>query len=260
MTTLPLTVTAWLRWDAVQPLLPATGGRVLDIGAGTGTIGSFLADRYEYVGVEPDPISHTVASERIGTRGVVRNIAIEKLDPAGDFDLVCAFEVLEHIDDDADALSLWSRHLRPGGSIIVSVPRGRDRFSEGDARLGHFRRYDPPELAGKLRDAGFTSVETVVYGSPWGNGQEAVRGVVFRLRPSVKPLAERTAESARFLQPPAWGAHATHAISVPLRYIQRPLASRDVGTGVIAVGRLPDGDTPPRGVFDLARRGDERVR
>ena len=77
MTTLPLTVTAWLRWDAVQPLLPATGGRVLDIGAGTGTIGSFLADRYEYVGVEPDPISHAVASGRIGPRGIVHNLAIE---------------------------------------------------------------------------------------------------------------------------------------------------------------------------------------
>jgi SAM-dependent methyltransferase len=245
VTTLPLTVTAWLRWDAVQPLLPATGGRILDIGAGTGTIGSFLADRYEYVGVEPDPISHAVARERIGLRGVVHCGAIEQLDPAGDFDVVCAFEVLEHIEDDVEALSLWVRHLRPGGFMVVSVPQGRDRFSEGDARLGHFRRYGPPELAGKLRAAGLTGVETVVYGSPWGNVQEAIRHLAFRLRPSPKPLAERTAESARFLQPPAWGAHATHALSIPFRYLQRPLASRGVGTGVIAVGRLPDGETRP---------------
>jgi SAM-dependent methyltransferase len=239
MSTLPLTVTAWLRWDAVQTLLPSAGGRVLDIGAGTGTIGSFLADRYEYVGVEPDPISHAAARERIGQRGVVHNIAFEEIVPAGDFDLVCAFEVLEHIEDDGDALSLWVRHLRPGGSIIVSVPQGRERFSEGDARLGHFRRYDPPELAGKLRDAGLTDVVTVVYGSPWGNAQEAIRRVAFRLRPSAKSRAERTAESARFLQPPAWGVQATRAVSVPFRYVQRPLASKGIGTGVIALGRLP---------------------
>jgi len=244
MTTPPLTVTAWLRWDAVQPLLPPTGGRVLDIGAGTGTIGSFLADRYDYVGVEPDPISHAVASERIGPRGIVHNAAIETLDPAGDFDLVCAFEVLEHIEDDAGALSLWARHLRPGGTIVVSVPQGRERFSEGDARLGHFRRYDPPELAGKLRDAGFVNVETVVYGSPWGNVQEAIRHAAFRLRPSAKSRAERTAESARFLQPPSWGVHATRAFAFPLRYAQRPLATKGIGTGVIAVGRLPDDGTP----------------
>jgi SAM-dependent methyltransferase len=240
MTTLPLTVTAWLRWDAVQPLLPGTGGRVLDIGAGTGTIGSFLADRYEYVGVEPDPISHTVASERIGARGVVHNLAVEKLEPRGDFDVVCAFEVLEHIEDDVAALSLWARHLRPEGSIVVSVPHGSRRFSEGDARLGHFRRYDELELAGKVHDAGFVNVETVVYGSPWGNLQEAMRRVAFRLRPSEKSVAERTAESARFLQPPSWGVHVTHAISVPLRYAQRPLAGKSIGTGVIAAGRLPD--------------------
>jgi SAM-dependent methyltransferase len=171
-------------------------------------------------------------------------MAIEILDPAGDFDVVCAFEVLEHIEDDADALSLWARHLRPGGSIVVSVPQGHERFSEGDARLGHFRRYDPPALAGRLRDAGLVNVETVVYGSPWGNVQEAIRHAAFRLRPSAKSRAERTAESARFLQPPSWGVLATRAISVPLRYAQRPLAGKGIGTGVVAVGRVPDDETP----------------
>src|SRR5437867_2509309 len=118
MATPPLTVTAWLRWDAVQPLLPPAGGRLLDIGAGTATIGSFLADRYEYVGVELDPVSHAAAEKRIGARGQVHNSPIEALAPAGDFDVVCAFEVLEHIEDDEAALALWARHLRPGGTIV----------------------------------------------------------------------------------------------------------------------------------------------
>jgi SAM-dependent methyltransferase len=220
-------------------------GRVLDIGAGTGTIGSFLAERYEYVGVEPDPTSHAVAVARIGRRGLVHNAAIEEFEAPGEFDLVCAFEVLEHIEDDAVALSGWSRYLRSGGSIVVSVPQGRGRFSDGDARLGHFRRYDPPELEDKLRAAGFADVVTVMYGSPWGNVQEAIRRIAFRLRPSEKSLSERTAESARFLQPPAWGVQATRAIAMPIRYVQRPLARRGIGTGVVAVGRLPDGSTSP---------------
>ena len=139
----------------------------------------------------------------------------------------------------------WARYLRTGGSIVVSVPQGHGRFSEGDARLGHFRRYDPPELEEKLRAAGFADVVTVMYGSPWGNVQEAIRRIAFRLRPSEKSLSERTAESARFLQPPAWGVQATRAISMPFRYLQRPLARRGVGTGVVAVGRLPDGSTSP---------------
>ena len=239
MSTPPLTVTAWLRWDALEPLLPGQGGRVLDIGAGTAGVGSFLADRYEYVAIEPDPVSYAAAVERIGSRGIVRNMSFEDLPPEGEFDLVCAFEVLEHVDDDRGALAGWMRYLRPGGSMIVSVPQGRDRISEGDARLGHFRRYDPAELEGKLRDAGLAYVTSVVYGSPWGNAQEAVRRVAFRVRPSGKSRAERTAESGRFLQPPAWGARATRAVSLPFRSVQRPLARRGVGTGVIARGRLP---------------------
>jgi SAM-dependent methyltransferase len=239
MSTPPLTVTAWLRWEAVKPLLPPAGGRVLDIGAGTAAIGSLLADRYEYVGVEPDPVSYAAADRRIGGRGVVHNMGFEALDPNGDFDLVCAFEVLEHIEDDRDAVSLWVRHLCPGGWMVVSVPQGRERFSEGDARLGHFRRYDPSDLVETLRSAGLADVSAVVYGSPWGNAQESVRRIAFRVRPSAKSVAERTAESARFLQPPAWGVRATQALSVPFRYLQRPLAARGVGTGVIARGRLP---------------------
>ena len=212
---------------------------MLDIGAGTAAIGSFLADRYEYVAIEPDPVSYAAAVERIGSRGVVRNMPFEKLPPEGAFDLVCAFEVLEHVEDDRGALARWAEHLCPGGSMIVSVPQGRERFSEGDARLGHFRRYDPADLEEKLRDAGLGDVSSVVYGSPWGNAQEAVRRIAFRLRPSGKSRAERTAESARFLQPPAWGSRATQAVSLPFRYLQRPLAGKGVGTGVIARGSLP---------------------
>lgn len=231
-------MTGWLRWDIVQRLLPASG-RVLDIGAGEGGIGSFLAECYDYVGVEPDPTSYEAARERVGARGCLHNCAIEELEPAGDFDLVCAFEVLEHIEDDVGALSLWVRHLRPGGSLLVSVPQGRDRFGAGDAQMGHLRRYDTEDLAGRLRDAGLEAVFTEVYGAPWGNFQEAVRGTLFRLRPSTRSVQERTLASGRSSQPPAWGAAATKAISVPLRYLQRPFSKRGIGTGVVGFGRLP---------------------
>lgn len=234
----PMTVTAWLRWDAVRRMLPG-GRRVLDIGAGTGGFGSFLAERYEYVGVEPDPISFEAASRRIGGRGVLHNCAIEDLEPASDFDLVCAFEVLEHIEDDRAALSLWVRHLRPAGSLLVSVPRGRHRFAAGDEQVGHLRRYDPEDLTRILAGAGLEGIRTTVYGSPWGNLQEAVRGVVFRLRPNRRTMQERTHASGRSFQPPRWGAYVTSAVSFPMRLVQRPFARKNVGTGLVGIGRLP---------------------
>ena len=241
MSTPPLTVTAWLRWDVVERLLPVSAGRVLDIGAGGGSFGSLLAERYEYVGIEPDPVSYAKASRRIGERGRVVNCSFEDFEPDGSFDLVCVFEVLEHVEDDAGAVRQWIRHLRPGGWLVVTVPQGRGRFGPGDERMGHFRRYDPTDLTGLMEAAGLRETRAVVFGSPWGNLQESLRNAVFRVRPSDEALANRTAESGRFLHPPDWAATASRLISLPLRHLQRPLSRRGVGTSLVALGRRGEG-------------------
>jgi SAM-dependent methyltransferase len=241
MPTPPLTVTAWLRWDTVERLLPMSSGRVLDIGAGGGSLGSLLAERYEYVGIEPDPASYAKAVRRLGDRGRVLNCAFEELEPDGSFDLVCAFEVLEHVEDDAAAVRQWSRQLRPGGWLVVTVPQGPDRFGPGDERMGHFRRYDPADLTGLMEAAGLHETSAVVFGSPWGNLQEALRNLAFRLRPSGEELADRTAESGRFLHPPDWAAAGSRVVAVPLGRLQRPLSRRGIGTSLVALGRRDDG-------------------
>ena len=234
----PLTVTAWLRWDVVERLLPISTGRVLDIGAGGGSLGSLLAERYTYVGIEPDPESYEKARRRLGSRGQVVNSSFEQYEPDELFDLVCAFEVLEHVEDDASAVARWAAFLRPGGWLLVTVPQGRNRFGPGDARMGHFRRYDPEDLTGLMEQAGLGETTAVVFGSPWGNLQEGIRNLAFRTRPSRQTVAERTAASGRFLHPPDWAATVAHGVSVPLRHLQRPFSRRGVGTGLIAVGRL----------------------
>lgn len=236
----PLTVTAWLRWHVVEPLLPASG-RVLDIGAGLGSYGSMLADRFEYTGVEPDPTSYEEAKRRIGERGTLVNCSIEHLEPHQEYDLVCAFEVLEHIENDRAALRLWARHVRPGGSLLVSVPRGPERFGPGDARYGHFRRYTEAGLVDLMQQSELADVQTKVYGSPWGNTVEAIRNGVFRVLSSERSYADRTAASGRFLQPPSWTARVTFGLSVPLSYVQGSFARRGIGTGVIALGRRRPG-------------------
>lgn len=234
----PLTISGWLRWRVAEQLLPANARRVLDIGAGAGSIGSLLSDSYEYVGIEPDPVSFEIAERRIGDRGRLVNCRFEDFDPAPNFDLVCAFEVLEHLEDDEAALGRWIQHLRPGGWLLLSVPKDSLRYGPFNARAGDLRRYDPEDLNQLMARAGLRQVVMRPYGSPYGNVQEWIQNVILRARPPGKTMTQRTAASGRFLLPPAWARGAVHAFAVPLQYAQQPFSNRGIGTGIVARGRL----------------------
>jgi cyclopropane fatty-acyl-phospholipid synthase-like methyltransferase len=103
----PLAIRAWLRYDVVKRVIdrlkPDTA---LEIGCGQGAFGARLADEVQYLGVEPDKNSYQVACGRIEPRGGRVLNGIHEVVPADTtYDLVCAFEVLEHIDDDKGALT-----------------------------------------------------------------------------------------------------------------------------------------------------------
>jgi SAM-dependent methyltransferase len=236
----PLAPNAWLRYDVVQRMLPPGITDVLEVGCGQGAFAARLAQRYHYLGVEPDHTSWTVAHRRVSAMGAgeIRNIAVEKL---GDerFDLVCAFEVLEHIEDDAAAVKEWSSRLRPGGWLLLSVPAGPDQYGPWDELVGHFRRYDSAGITALLADCGFAAIETRLYGFPLGYLLETVRNVAARRRltAAASSVAERTAESGRLLQPSGrMRGLATQAGTAPFRVLQRAFPAK--GTGLVVRARL----------------------
>ena len=66
------------------------------------------------------------------------------------FDLVCALDIIEVVDDDEGALSEVSRTAKPGGIVLMSTPLYPELWTSFDDFVGHKRRYEPEELLAKL--------------------------------------------------------------------------------------------------------------
>ena len=238
----PLPPNARLRYDVVERMLPPGITDVLEVGCGRGAFGIRLAQRYRYVGVEPDQESWTVAQRRISAvaPGEVRNVAASALG-AERFDLVCAFEVLEHLEDDAAALRDWAGRLRAGGWLLLSVPAYQRRYGPWDELVGHFRRYDPDAMIALLAATGFGEIEIRQYGFPLGHALEAGRNLIGQRRlaaAAALTVDERTARSGRLLQPSSAGMRsaAIRWATAPFLVLQR--AFPNTGTGLVIRARL----------------------
>jgi SAM-dependent methyltransferase len=239
VTRAPLTLNAWLRYDQIRRFLAELGGpcSFLEIGCGQGALATYLVERFEYVGYEPDPDSFKVARARVGDRGVVHNSFLPEV-PDRRFDLVGAFEVLEHIEKDEQALDSWTRWLSPGGWLLLSVPAGPARLGACDLRVGHFRRYDRGRIRTLLERVGMEQISILSCGFPLGYGLETVRNLVSAGH-TEGSKQQRTAESGRYLQPPESLQVLTRLITAPFRLFQRPFVQTNLGTGLVAFARRP---------------------
>jgi SAM-dependent methyltransferase len=238
----PLSIRAWLRYDVVSRALAGLGPEsVLEIGCGQGALGARLAGTSAYTGVEPDAASYATAAARIEPRGGRVLHGTDADLPDGEtFDAVCAFEVLEHIDDDRAALARWASHLRPGGHLVLSVPAFQERFGPMDAFAGHYRRYEPEILKERLAEAGLSTRQLTVYAWPLGYALESVRNRIDErklaaARAEGTPIEDLSAASGRTFQPGGvWKGRAVQAAVLPFRALQRLQPGRGIGMVVVA--------------------------
>lgn len=70
------------------------------------------------------------------------------------YDVIGTFDVIEHIEQDQKVIDNLAQALKPGGTLIVSVPQHRWLWSEVDEYACHIRRYTRPELISKVKSAG----------------------------------------------------------------------------------------------------------
>jgi SAM-dependent methyltransferase len=136
--------------------LPARA-RVLDLGCGTGANGPVLSDHGRFaVGVDASTAALNLGRTAEGSHaGRLRADACALPFPDQIFDLVCALDVLEHLDDDAAATHELRRVLRPGGALVVFVPALRSLWGLQDQLAHHRRRYGRQQLRDLLAAGGF---------------------------------------------------------------------------------------------------------
>jgi SAM-dependent methyltransferase len=117
------------------------------------------------------------------------------------FDVVSAFDVVEHCPDDTRALSELGRVLAPGGRMLLSVPAYQWAWSDHDVRAGHHRRYTRRGLERLVEDAGLSVTRsTYAFGAvfPLFVAERAARRLRGSSRasqsrlPAVSPRADRT--------------------------------------------------------------------
>ncbi len=129
---------------------------MLEIGCGTG----FVLEGVRRVAPDLELVGTDLYPEGLGhARARVPAADFCQLDAAripyrDEFDVVGAFDVLEHIDDDEAVLASIAGALRPGGGLIATVPQHPRLWSAADDYARHRRRYTRSELVAKTRRAG----------------------------------------------------------------------------------------------------------
>ena len=242
----PLTAMAHLLAPLVQrALLLLQPKSILEIGIGQGAFSTRLAQWGQYVGVEPDPASGAVAAERLShfPDAEFRSGGLEQIQPYETFDLVCAFEVLEHIDDDTEALRSWVEHVNEFGSLIVSFPAHQKRFGAADIAVGHHRRYDRKDVDQLLNAADLELIDVYPYGAIGGHALEFVRNALLRQRSGkVASMNSATSASGRLFQPNGrLMGKVISVIATPMKVLQRPFLHTSVGVGWVVVARRKRG-------------------
>lgn len=136
--------------------------RILEVGCGTGGNLRMLSRYGAVTAFEPDNESRDFAS-RQGNISVQSGELPKDLPYDGEmFDLVVAFDVLEHVEKDGESLKALAEHLEPEGSLFMTVPALPSLWSEHDNRHHHYRRYTKSRLSQVLEDAGYRIV-TISY-------------------------------------------------------------------------------------------------
>jgi SAM-dependent methyltransferase len=245
-----------LRKHLVRKILKSEnvrGKTCLEIGYGAGDM-LLLAARQglEAYGYDFSALARKNASARIAKNGELKQriVLYEREADAGlmKYDYLMAYEVLEHIDDDAAALGKWASWLADGGRIILSVPAHQNKWGDSDVAVGHYRRYEKEALQELCGRCGIAVQFIWCYGFPLTllldpllhasrRGEAKAGGHASREDRSRESGVKRKKHllfRLLFNEP----------VLYPFSLLQGLFLNRDLGSGYLVVGKVMKGHAP----------------
>lgn len=130
--------------------------RYLEVGCGTGCVLEAVREKYpqtELSGSEYFEEGLFHARQRVPSASF-RKLDATVMEDKDCFDVIGAFDVIEHIEEDEKVFSNLARAIVPGGALLITVPQHRWLWSATDDYACHVRRYTRDELVLKVVRAG----------------------------------------------------------------------------------------------------------
>lgn len=137
----------------------------LEIGCGTGYVLSGIQKflpQLNLSGSEISCVGLNSAAKRIN-QAMLFQMDARKIPFVEEYDVIGAFDVLEHIEEDELVLQQMYQAIKPGGGIIVTVPQHQFLWSQQDDHACHVRRYNVTDLKNKAMKAGFKIIKTTSF-------------------------------------------------------------------------------------------------
>lgn len=212
----------------------------IEFGAGTGDVTSIFLDKgYSGVCYDLGKENRNILRDNLSVYSGQVDV-VDEVESQGQnkYDYLFAFEVLEHIGDDAQVLSEWTKYLKKGGKVLISVPAHMSKYSKDDEFVGHVRRYEKDELSHLLEKAGYKDIEILNHGFPLGNFTRLIAGILHKLKGgdndltpeerSIKSGVERVglANKVSFL--------FNDVSMAPFLLLQKLFYRKDLGDGFVA--------------------------
>jgi SAM-dependent methyltransferase len=202
---------------------------LLEVGCGTGVVLAALHDAFpklRLAGLEPAAEGFAIARRRLPEQVELVRQDVFELAAEAEYDVVGAFDVLEHVREDERVLAAMAHALRSGGGLMLLVPQHPRLWSPADTMAGHVRRYTRGDLAAKTRAAGFEVLATTGFVSSLLPAAALARAV----RRSPDPTAE--------LKPPLVNGLFERLLDAERRLVERGI-SLPFGLSLLLVARKP---------------------